>query len=86
MGFEIYLSSKTDKFLRNIDKKTYESLVKKIKNLAEDPFPSEAKKVVGRKEKVFRLRVGKYRILYVVYLELGTVVIADIDKRSRVYR
>ncbi|MBU7045196.1 MAG: hypothetical protein HXS54_02060 [Theionarchaea archaeon] len=41
---------------------------------------------MGRKEKVFRLRVGKYRILYVVYLGLGTVVIADIDKRSRVYR
>lgn len=51
VSFEIYLSSKANKFLKNIDKKTYESILKKIKDLEEDPFPSEAKKVVGRKER-----------------------------------
>ena len=48
--FEIYLSNKANKFLKNIDKKT-SRVLKKIRGLAEDPFTLEAKKVVGRKER-----------------------------------
>ena len=31
--------------------------------------PPDAKRVVGREEKAFRVRAGDYRILYVVYLD-----------------
>lgn len=86
VSFEIYLHSKAHKYLRNLDKKTRDGILNKVRGLANDPFPSDTKRVVGRKEKVFRLRMGKYRILYVVYLELNTVVIINIDIRSRVYR
>ena len=86
MGFEIYLNSRARKYLSNLDKKTRDSILNKIKSLTRDPFPSDTKRVVGRKEKVFRLRIGKYRILYVVYIELNTVVVVNIDKRSRAYK
>jgi len=86
VSFEIYLHSKAHKYLKNLDKRTYEGILDKITNLAKNPFPSDAKRVVGRKEKVFRIRFGKYRILYLFYLELNTVVIINIDKRSRIYR
>lgn len=75
MAFRIHLSSKANRFLKRIDEKTYKGILEKIRKLEENPSPSEAKKVLGRKEKVFRLRSGKYRVLYIVYQELSTVVI-----------
>ena len=36
-------------------------------------------------EKIFRVRVGSYRILYVVDFEKQLIVIDSVDKRSRVY-
>ena len=82
---EIYLSNKTKKFLKKVDKSTFERVFNKIKELASDPYPSDAKRVIGRKEKVFRVRIGDYRVLYVVYLDKNSILIVSIDKRSKVY-
>ena len=57
----------------------------RIRSLASDPFPPDCKRVVGRKEKVFRVRVGNYRILYTVFHERNLILIADVDKRDRAY-
>jgi mRNA interferase RelE/StbE len=54
--------------------------------LTRDPYPSDIRKIMGRKENLFRIRVGNYRILYEVYEEEQTLLIINIDKRSRVYR
>jgi mRNA interferase RelE/StbE len=62
--FEIHLSSMSHKFLKRVDKRTYDRLVKKIVTLAEDPFQLDVKQIMSRKEKLYRVRVGDYRILY----------------------
>ncbi len=59
--------------------------MKEIKKLSVDPFPSDAKRVVGKKEKVFRVRVVDYRILYVVFHDKNEILISEIDKRGRAY-
>ncbi|MEA1944661.1 MAG: type II toxin-antitoxin system RelE/ParE family toxin [Euryarchaeota archaeon] len=86
MKFEIKLSSRAYRFLKNINKVVYNRIIKKVERLSEDPFPPDAKRVIGRDEKAFRVRVGDYRILYVVYLDKETILIINIDKRSKVYR
>ena len=86
MKFEIKLSNRAYRFLKNINKVVYDRIIKKIERLSEDPFPSDAKRVIGKDEKAFRVRVGDYRILYVVYLDKETILIINIDKRSKVYR
>jgi mRNA-degrading endonuclease RelE of RelBE toxin-antitoxin system len=43
------------------------------------------RKNVGRKEKVFWVRVGDYRIQYVIYFNEKEILITVIDKRERVY-
>lgn len=83
---DVKLSSHAVKFLKNCEKELSERIVKKIKNLSENPFPSDAKRIVNEKEKVFRVRVGDYRILYVVFNESETLLISDIDKRGRIYK
>ncbi len=83
--YKIFLGSSSRKFLKKCETGIYERLLKKIKELAQDPFPSDVKRVVGRKDKVFRVRVGDYRILYSVYSGKNEILISDIDKRPTVY-
>ncbi|MBI1970615.1 type II toxin-antitoxin system RelE/ParE family toxin [Candidatus Woesearchaeota archaeon] len=57
-----------------------------VEALAVNPFPKEAARVEGyRDAKVFRARVGQYRILYVVDYEKAKLYVMAIDKRERVY-
>lgn len=85
MMFNIKFDNQPEKFLKKADKALSERLCKKIEALRNDPIPHDAKRVVKRKEKTFRVRVGDYRILYVVYFEDNAILIANIDKRPRVY-
>lgn len=82
---EVKFSSKARKFLKKIDSITWSRLIEKIENLSKETFPSDAKRVIGRKDKVFRVRVGSYRILYVVFFEKNLLFIDNIDKRPKVY-
>jgi mRNA-degrading endonuclease RelE of RelBE toxin-antitoxin system len=83
--FSIYLSSNAESFLKKSPKDLKDRILKKIKHLSEDPFPSDSKRIVGRDEKIFRIRVGDYRIQYVVFYDKKEVLISDIDKRERAY-
>jgi len=73
-------------YLKTIPKKTRRQIVNKIQRLAADPYPPTTKLLqgMGDDERVFRIRSGDYRILYVVR---GIIVcILDIDHRKDVYR
>jgi len=83
--FSVFLSSEADRFLRKSPPELKERILKKIKNLGEDPFPSDSKRIVGRSDKVFRIRVGDYRVQYAVLYEKKEVLITDIDRRERAY-
>jgi len=82
---DVQLSSTSRKFLRKTDAVTWKRVIARIGQLKGDPFPSDAKRVVGRKDKTFRVRVGEYRILYVVFFKKNLLLIAKIDKRQKVY-
>ena len=83
--FSIEFSSQAEKFLEKADKTLAARIIEKIEKLAEDPFPTEVKRVVNRKEKIFRVRVGDYRIQYSVFYESNTILITEIEKRPRAY-
>ncbi|KAF5410404.1 MAG: hypothetical protein C5S43_04800 [Candidatus Methanocomedens sp.] len=57
----------------------------KIEKLKHDPISHDSKIVEGYSEKLFRVRVGDYRILYEVDYNGNLIGIIKIDKRSRVY-
>ena len=82
---KLEFSNNSKKFLRDCDEDLYNRINDKINSLAVNPYPKDRKRVGGRKEKVFRVRVGSYRILYVVFDEKNALLISDIDKRGRVY-
>ena len=79
------LGNPAKRFLRNCESELYQRLMDRIRILAANPFPQDVKRVVGKKEKVFRVRVGDYRIQYVVFFEQNIILISDVDKRSKAY-
>ncbi len=83
--FDIELSTQVRKFLRKADRQLVVRLLDKIERLSGDPFPTDVKRVVNRKEKVFRVRVGDYRIQYTVFYNKTMIFVFDIDKRPRAY-
>lgn len=83
--FNIEFSSNAKRFLKKNDKELVRRIIGKIEKLSIEPFPSDVKRIVNRKEKISRLRVGDYRIQYTVHYEGNLVFISDIDKRPRAY-
>ena len=83
--FKVQLDAQPTKFLRKADRILLKRLGKKIDSLKKDPVPHDAKRILNRKELVFRVRVGEYRIIYVVYHKENNVFIFKIEKRSRAY-
>ena len=85
MNFEVHLSNRTEKFLKSCNNDLYDRIYQKLKKLETDPFPQDVKRVIGQKEKTFRVRVGDYRILYVLFLDENVILVVNIDKRPKAY-
>ncbi len=83
--FNVEFSSQARKFLKKAERQITTRIIEKIEQLAENPFPTDVKRVVNQEEKVFRIRIGDYRIQYVVLYEKNLLFISDIDKRSKAY-
>jgi len=81
----VEFSNSAKKFLKKSDLQLARRLVGKIEELAKDPFPRDVKRVVNQQEKVFRVRVGDYRIQYCVFFDRNLLFITDIDNRERAY-
>ena len=83
--FDIFLGPQPERFLKKVEKELRQRIWKKLDELKQNPFPSDVVRVVGRKEKAFRVRVGAYRIQYYVLQDEKQIAIFDIDKRGRAY-
>lgn len=83
--FSVEFGSDARRFLKKSDKEIARRIIARIEKLKIELFPSDVKRVVGKKDKIFRIRVGSYRIQYSVFYEENTIFISDIDKRERAY-
>lgn len=70
--------------LRKSYSREAENIVRGILSLAENPRPVSSRKLVNRSE--MRLRIGDYRVLYLIDDVRRTVTISVIAHRREVYR
>ena len=78
----ILYSKSSLNYLESLDFKTKNRIVKSIDQL---PGKGDIKKMKGKKIKnIFRLRVGKYRIIY--QSEKEQIKVINIDTRGDVYK
>ena len=86
MSFSVQFGPQPAKFIKKLDAQTKERIRKKLLKLKEDPFPPETERVEGYNgEKVFRVRVGDYRILYLIRYKDNLIFVSKVDKRGKVY-
>lgn len=83
--YKIWYSKKSIKFLENAPKELASRIIKKIEELQIQPFIHDTKVVQGFQEKLYRVRVGNYRILYEVDHTSQQIEIVKIEKRAKVY-
>ncbi|MYB05547.1 MAG: type II toxin-antitoxin system RelE/ParE family toxin [Gemmatimonadetes bacterium] len=83
--YEVEVSRTAEKQLRKLPRDDQERVVHRMLLLTEDPFPQGARKLTGYDD-VYRVRVGRYRILYSVSQGRLVIVILKVGHRKDAYR
>ena len=73
------------KQLQRLPRDAFETALLAIVSLAENPRPAGAKKLVGADDD-WRIRFGRYRIIYQVDNAANTITVFVVAKRSDAYR
>jgi len=82
--YEIKIKKSAKKDLDDLNDKMYVRIDRAIQGLRNDPFPRGIKKLRGEENR-YRIREGKYRILYEVDQKNKTIVIYRIKLRKAAY-
>jgi len=83
--FDVKYDKQPEHFLGKCENEIFEWISNKIETLKLNPVPHDAKRVLGYELPTFRIRIGKYRVLYRVNYEEKRIVVVKIDKREKVY-
>ncbi len=83
-SFKIYFKASVEKDLRTLPKKDLQKIILKIGSLADNPRPLGSEKLTGQER--YRLRQGKYRIVYSIQDEVLTVWVVKVGHRKDIYR
>lgn len=84
-SFEIVFHPSVHKDLRRLPATVVGRVLKQIESLATEPLPGQAVKLSGA-ERLYRIRVGDYRVIYEVDVEARWVTIHYVRHRRDVYR
>ncbi len=83
--YSIEISRTAEKQLEKLNRDDQRRVVRAILALADDPRPQGSRKLTGYDD-VFRIRVGRYRVLYSVSGKKLVIIILKIGHRKDVYR
>lgn len=84
MKWTVSFSRSAEKDLSRLSSENRQRIGRAIRSLEADPFPSASKPLKGREQ--WRLRVGDYRVLYIVSSEPKNLTIIAVGHRREVYR
>jgi mRNA interferase RelE/StbE len=83
--YTIVVSHSAEKDLEQLPNAILKRVVIAIDGLASEPRPSGCKKLKGEKEQLYRVRIGDYRIIYMIADKIQVVDIRRIRHRKEVY-
>ncbi len=84
MPFTVKLKRSAEKELENLPARIHDRVINILLSLKENPFPRHSKKLHGREG--WRVRVGDYRILYIIHESEKNIEIVSVAHRKEVYR
>ncbi|MDY6831301.1 MAG: type II toxin-antitoxin system RelE/ParE family toxin [Thermodesulfobacteriota bacterium] len=83
-GYKVFFRKSVEKDLSGIPKKDVARIFEHIKSLEKNPRPPGCEKPTGQER--YRLRQGRYRIVYSIQENELTVWIVTVGHRKDVYR
>jgi mRNA interferase RelE/StbE len=81
MKYRVEFTSPAQRDLKRLPRQVVQRLSGVILNLREDPRPRGVKKVQGR-ENAWRIRIGRYRIVYAIFDDQRLVLVTKVDLRN----
>lgn len=84
--YKITFKDSASKELQRLSKSVIKKIVLSINGLSENPRPDGVKKLKDSNENLYRIRVGDYRIIYVIDDGIKIVNIRRIGHRKDIYR
>jgi mRNA interferase RelE/StbE len=82
--YKVIFTKSVKKDFRKIPKLEVSKILNEIAYLAKNPRSSKTKKLKG--EKLYRLRVGNYRVIYDIQDNLMLIFVVKLGHRSDMYR
>jgi len=82
--YTVYLKRSAEKELKELPGKVHDRIIEALLSLKANPLPRNAKKLHGREG--MRIRVGNYRVLYIVDDAKKRIDVISIADRKEVYR
>jgi mRNA interferase RelE/StbE len=83
-AYKLFFKKSVQKDFDAVPKKDLKRILKRIEALAEDPRPPGCEKLTGQKK--YRLRQGRYRIVYSIQDDELTVWVVKVGHRKHIYR
>jgi len=82
--YEILFKESAYKDLKKIPKADLRKILSRIKKLSDDPRPAGCEKLTGQER--YRLRQGRYRIVYSIQDDKLTIWVVKVGHRKDIYR
>ncbi len=83
-SYSVVFKESVQKDLPDIPKKDLKKILTRIKSLAADPRPPGCEKLTGQDR--YRLRQGRYRIVYAIQDEERSVIVVKVGHRKDIHR
>ena len=84
MSYQVFYRANVEKDLDAIPEPFQSTIRKAIKSLAEDPRPPGFKKLVNMGD-IHRIRIGKYRVAYLIVDRRLIVTVVAVAERGKIY-
>ena len=83
-AYKLFFKKSVQKDFDSIPKKDLRRILRRIESLAEAPRPKGCEKLTGQER--YRLRQGRYRIVYSIHDDELTVWVVKVGHRRDIYR
>ena len=80
--YSIHIEKNAEDFLKKLQKKDAEIILKKIYSIKDNPF-RYLKRLQGKN--LWRLRIGYYRVIVDVIISMNKIIVIKIGHRKNIY-
>ena len=84
--YTIKFDSQVKKDFKSIQTQDMKRIKSAISELGNNPRPTGCTKLKGDKHDYYRIRVGKYRVIYLIEDEILLVLVVRVGHRKEIYK